>query len=66
MMHASHDVVVRLLERAELNGLGPSAPVMKDAASEILSLRREVAVLSEALAAARANLTRYEKLFGAA
>jgi hypothetical protein len=65
-MHASHDVVVRLLERVELSGLGPSAPVMTDAVKEIVALREEVTSLREALSSSRADLARYEKLFGAA
>lgn len=57
MMHGSNDVVELLIMHAELNGLGPSSPVMRNAAIELVSLREEVVRL-------RKEVERMERYFG--
>lgn len=59
MMHGSNDVVELLIMHSELNGLGPSAPVMRNAAVELMSLRDEVIRL-------RKEIERMERHFGIA
>lgn len=54
MIDGSIDVVWRLLALAERNGLGPSAPVMRNAAEEIQMLRTEVERLNAEIERARA------------
>ena len=55
MIDGSIDVVWRLLALAERNGLGPSAPVMRNAAEEIQRLRAEVESLNEELERVRSE-----------
>lgn len=57
MMHGSNDVVELLIMHSELNGLGPSAPVMRNAAVELMYLRDEVIRL-------RKEVERMERHFG--
>jgi hypothetical protein len=56
-MHGSNDVVELLIVHSELNGLGPSGPVMRNAAIELASLREEVVRL-------RKEVERMERYFG--
>ena len=59
MIDGSIDVVWRLLALAERNGLGPSAPVMRNAAEEIQVLRTKVESLNQEL-----ERVRTERHFG--
>lgn len=55
MIDGSIDVVWRLLALAERNGLGPSAPVMRNAAEEIQMLRTNVESLNQELERMRSD-----------